>query len=105
MKFFLFFFSRWNPRFCLDQQRSLDRDQALARLQSRLLRCETQTTCSREPGALTFALSPAPSPAMASEPGSVPDGETLLQLHNADVARLKRRSWDKETPGGPAHKR
>lgn len=77
----------------------------MTRLQSRLLRCETQTTCSRDPGALTFALSPAPSPAVVSEPGSVPDGETLLQLHNTDVARLKRRSWDKEPPGGPTHKR
>uniref|UniRef100_A0AAQ4NYF4 MDM2 binding protein n=1 Tax=Gasterosteus aculeatus aculeatus TaxID=481459 RepID=A0AAQ4NYF4_GASAC len=73
--------------FCLDNQRSLDRDQAFVKLQSRLIRHETQTTCSKEPCALPFALSPAPSPAVMSEPGSVPDGETL---ENADVARLKR---------------
>uniref|UniRef100_A0A3Q3GI84 MDM2 binding protein n=1 Tax=Labrus bergylta TaxID=56723 RepID=A0A3Q3GI84_9LABR len=72
--------------FCLDNQRSLDRDQAFMKLQSRLIRYETQTTCSKEPCALPFALSPAPSPAVMSEPGSVPDGETL---QNADVARLK----------------
>lgn len=37
-----------------------------------------------------------------SEPGSVPDGETL---QNADVARLKRRSWDTEIIGGYPRKR
>ncbi|KAG7253060.1 hypothetical protein CRUP_022590, partial [Coryphaenoides rupestris] len=78
--------------FCLDTQRALERDLGIMRLQSRLVRFETQTTCSKEPCPLPFALSPAPglapSPAMASEPGSVPDGETL-QLQNADVARLK----------------
>uniref|UniRef100_A0A3P9HFK5 MDM2 binding protein n=1 Tax=Oryzias latipes TaxID=8090 RepID=A0A3P9HFK5_ORYLA len=79
--------------FCLDNQRSLDRDQVFARLQSRLIRYETQTTCSKEPCALPFALSPAPSPALISEPGSVPDGETLL---NSDVSRLKCRSWEAE---------
>ncbi|XP_042280575.1 mdm2-binding protein [Thunnus maccoyii] len=88
--------------FCLDNQRSLDRDQAFVRLQSRLIRYETQTTCSKEPCALPFALSPAPSPAVMSEPGSVPDGETL---QNADVARLKRRSWDTDIIGGYPRKR
>ncbi|XP_023265041.1 mdm2-binding protein isoform X3 [Seriola lalandi dorsalis] len=88
--------------FCLDNQRSLDRDQAFVRLQSRLIRHETQTTCSKEPCALPFALSPAPSPAVMSEPGSVPDGETL---QNADVARLKRRSWDTDIIGGYPRKR
>lgn len=88
--------------FCLDNQRSLDRDQAFVRLQSRLIRYETQTTCSKEPCALPFALSPAPSPAVMSEPGSVPDGETLL---NNDVARLKRRSWEADIVGGYPHKR
>ncbi|CAL8248448.1 unnamed protein product [Lota lota] len=80
--------------FCLDQQRALDRDLGFVRLQSRLIRFETQTTCSKEPCTLPFALSPAPvpSPAVPSEPGSVPDGESLMQLQNADVARLKRRS-------------
>ncbi|XP_044063825.1 mdm2-binding protein [Siniperca chuatsi] len=88
--------------FCLDNQRSLDRDQAFVKLQSRLIRYETQTTCSKEPCALPFALSPAPSPAVISEPGSVPDGETL---QNADVARLKRKSWDTDIFGGYPRKR
>ncbi|XP_077431913.1 mdm2-binding protein isoform X2 [Vanacampus margaritifer] len=88
--------------FCLDNQRSMDRDQAFVRLQSRLIRYETQTTCSREPCVLPFATSPAPSPAVMSEPGSVPDGETL---QNADVARLKRRSWDADVVGGYPRKR
>ena len=96
-------------RFCLDQHKlsALDRDLGLARLQSRLIRFETQTTCSKEPCPLPFALSPAPlapvpSPAVPSEPGSVPDGESLLQLQNADVARLKRRSREEDAAlGGP----
>ncbi|XP_029307426.1 LOW QUALITY PROTEIN: mdm2-binding protein [Cottoperca gobio] len=88
--------------FCLDNQRSLDRDQGFVKLQSRLIRYETQTTCSKEPCALPFALSPAPSPAVMSEPGSVPDGETL---QNADVARLKRRSCDTDIVGGYPRKR
>ncbi|XP_045901828.1 mdm2-binding protein isoform X4 [Micropterus dolomieu] len=88
--------------FCLDNQRALDRDQAFVKLQSRLIRYETQTTCSKEPCALPFALSPAPSPAVMSEPGSVPDGETLQK---ADVARLKRKSWDTEIMGGFPQKR
>ncbi|KAK7887219.1 hypothetical protein WMY93_026840 [Mugilogobius chulae] len=66
--------------FCLDNQRSLDRDQSFVRLQSRLVRFETQTTCTKEPGALPFALSPAPSPSVMSEPGSVHDGEMLQTL-------------------------
>ncbi|KAF3839989.1 hypothetical protein F7725_018706 [Dissostichus mawsoni] len=88
--------------YCLDNQRSLDRDQGFVKLQSRLIRYETQTTCSKEPCALPFALSPAPSPAVMSEPGSVPDGETL---QNADVARLKRSSWDTDIVGGYPRKR
>ncbi|XP_068616526.1 mdm2-binding protein [Brachionichthys hirsutus] len=88
--------------FCMDNQRSLDRDQACVKLQARLIRYETQTTCSKEPCAIPFALSPAPSPAVMSEPGSVSDGETL---QNADVARLKRRSWDADIIGGYPRKR
>ncbi|KAM3873426.1 mdm2-binding protein [Diretmus argenteus] len=88
--------------FCLDSQRALDRDRAFVRLQSRLIRYETQTTCSKEPSPLPFALSPAPSPAVMSEPGSVPDGE---MLQNADVARLKRKSWDTDITGGYPRKR
>ncbi|XP_029694791.1 mdm2-binding protein isoform X2 [Takifugu rubripes] len=91
-----------NRGFCLDEKRSLVQDQAFVKLQSRLIRYETQTTCSKEPSALPFALSPAPSPAVMSEPGSVPDGETL---ENADVARLKRRSWDMDILSGCPQKR
>uniref|UniRef100_A0AAY4CUP2 MDM2 binding protein n=1 Tax=Denticeps clupeoides TaxID=299321 RepID=A0AAY4CUP2_9TELE len=75
--------------FCLDEQHALERDRALVRLQSRLIRYETQTTCSRELCPVAMALSPAPSPAVLSDPGSVPDGESLSQ---ADAPRLKRRS-------------
>ncbi|KAK0150762.1 Mdm2-binding protein [Merluccius polli] len=93
--------------FCLDKQRALDRDLGFARLQSRLIRFETQTTCSKEPCPLPFALSPAPvpSPAVTSEPGSVPDGETLMQLQNADVARLKFKSRDADTALGYPRRR
>ncbi|KAL0963376.1 hypothetical protein UPYG_G00305560 [Umbra pygmaea] len=79
--------------FCLDEQgrTALDRDRGFVKLQSRLIRYETQTTCSKEPCPVPFALSPAPSPAVLSEPGSVPDGEALL---NSDLPRIKRRSWD-----------
>lgn len=98
----IYFLVTIQSRFCLDKQRSLDRDQTFVKLQSRLIRYETQTTCSKEPCALPFALSPAPSPAVMSEPGSVPDGETL---QNADVARLKRRSRDTDIVGGYPHKR
>ncbi|KAM9309080.1 mdm2-binding protein isoform 2-T2 [Pholidichthys leucotaenia] len=94
--------STGHSMFCLDNQQSLDRDQIFARLQSRLIRYETQTTCSKEPCPLPFALSPAPSPAMMSEPGSVPDGETL---QNSDVARLKRRSREMDIDRGYPHKR
>ncbi|XP_077577074.1 mdm2-binding protein isoform X2 [Stigmatopora nigra] len=88
--------------FCLDNQQSLDQDQAFIRLQSRLIRYETQTTCSKEPCVLPFVNSPAPSPAMMSEPGSVPDGETL---QNTDVSRLKRKSWYTDVVGGYPRKR
>ncbi|XP_063042112.1 mdm2-binding protein isoform X2 [Engraulis encrasicolus] len=76
--------------FCLDELGALERDRGMSRLQSRLIRYETHTTCSKEPMPLTplpFALSPAPSPAVLSEPGSVPDGESLAQ---GDYPRLKR---------------
>uniref|UniRef100_A0AAZ3RT19 Mdm2-binding protein n=1 Tax=Oncorhynchus tshawytscha TaxID=74940 RepID=A0AAZ3RT19_ONCTS len=88
--------------FCLDEQghKALDRDQGFIRLQSRLIRYETQTTCSKEPCPVPFALSPAPSPAVLSEPGSVPDGEAIL---NSDLPKIKRRSWD--TDATHPHKR
>ncbi|XP_075681894.1 mdm2-binding protein isoform X2 [Rhinoderma darwinii] len=77
--------------YCLDNRKSLDRDVAFTELQSRLIRYETQTTCTRECCPIPFALSPLPSPAVLSEPGSVPDGESL---QGVDPLRLKRRSRD-----------
>ncbi|XP_073535932.1 mdm2-binding protein [Phyllobates terribilis] len=77
--------------FCLDDRKALDRDVAFSELQSRLIRYETQTTCTRECCPVPFALSPLPSPAVLSEPGSVPDGESLK---GTDRLRHKRRSWD-----------
>lgn len=77
--------------YCLDNRKALDRDVAFSELQSRLIRYETQTTCTRECCPIPFALSPLPSPAVLSEPGSVPDGESL---QGADPLRLKRRSRD-----------
>ncbi|XP_059423523.1 mdm2-binding protein isoform X1 [Carassius carassius] len=74
--------------FCLDERMALERDRGFVKLQSRLIRYETQSTCCKEPCPVPFALSPAPSPAVLSEPGSVPDGEAL----HSEPARLKRRS-------------
>lgn len=84
--------------FCLDERKALERDRGFVRLQSRLIRYETQSTCCKEPCPVPFALSPAPSPAVLSEPGSVPDGEAL----HSEPSRLKRRS--RETDLQP-HKR
>ncbi|KAM5158019.1 mdm2-binding protein [Mantella aurantiaca] len=78
-----------NLEYCLDERKAVDRDVGYSELQSRLIRYETQTTCTRECCPLPFALSPLPSPAVLSEPGSVPDGESLQ-----DPLRLKRRSRD-----------
>ncbi|KAG7470132.1 hypothetical protein MATL_G00136080 [Megalops atlanticus] len=80
--------------FCLDDQKALDRDRGFVKLQSRLIRYETHTTCSKEPCPVPFTLSPAPSPAVLSEPGSVPDGEALLSDLRGEPARPKRRSRD-----------
>uniref|UniRef100_A0A8C5MPP4 MDM2 binding protein n=1 Tax=Leptobrachium leishanense TaxID=445787 RepID=A0A8C5MPP4_9ANUR len=80
--------------YCLDNRNALDRDAGFTELQSRLIRYETQTTCTRECCPIPFALSPLPSPAVLSEPGSVPDGESLQGDLKADPLRLKRRSKD-----------
>ncbi|KAM8967313.1 mdm2-binding protein isoform 2-T2 [Pelodytes ibericus] len=80
--------------YCLDNRKALDRDVGFTELQSRLIRYETQTTCSRECCPIPFALSPMPSPAVLSEPGSVPDGESLQGDVRGDPLRLKRRSKD-----------
>lgn len=74
--------------FCLDECKALERDRGFVKLQSRLIRYETQSTCCKEPCPVPFTLSPAPSPAVLSEPGSVPDGEAL----HSEPPRLKRRS-------------
>lgn len=81
-------------RYCLDDQRSLERDGGFSELQSRLIRYETQTTCTRESFPVPTVLSPLPSPAVSSEPGSVPDGEAFQSEFRAEASRLKRRSKD-----------
>ncbi|XP_007945053.1 mdm2-binding protein, partial [Orycteropus afer afer] len=78
--------------YCLDDRKALERDGGFSELQSRLIRYETQTTCTREGFPVPTVLSPLPSPAILSEPGSVPDGEALQSELRAEVSRLKRRS-------------
>ncbi|XP_072906343.1 mdm2-binding protein isoform X1 [Hemitrygon akajei] len=63
--------------YCLDHSRALEKDIGFGKLQSRLIRYETNTTCSREHCPVVYRLSPLPSPAVLSEPGSAPDGEAL----------------------------
>ncbi|XP_060679019.1 mdm2-binding protein isoform X2 [Hemiscyllium ocellatum] len=63
--------------YCLDNSRALEKDIRFGKLQSRLIRYETNTTCSREQCPVIYGLSPLSSPAVLSEPGSVPDGEAL----------------------------
>ncbi|XP_054671116.1 mdm2-binding protein isoform X1 [Grus americana] len=80
--------------YCLDNRRALERDVGYAELQTRLIRYETQTTCTKECCPMPGVLSPLPSPAVLSEPGSVPDGESLQSEFKTEAARLKRRSKD-----------
>ncbi|NXA40502.1 MTBP protein, partial [Eudromia elegans] len=80
--------------YCLDNRKALERDVAYAELQTRLIRYETQTTCSKECCPVPVVLSPLPSPAVLSEPGSVPDGESLQSEFRTEASRLKRRSKD-----------
>ncbi|XP_010707578.3 mdm2-binding protein [Meleagris gallopavo] len=87
--------------YCLDNRKALERDLGYAELQARLIRYETQTTCTKECcplpvvlSPLPAVLSPLPSPAVSSEPGSVPDGESLQSEFRTEVLRLKRRSKD-----------
>lgn len=65
-----------------------------AELQTRLIRYETQTTCTKECCPVPIVLSPLPSPAVLSEPGSGPDGESLQCEFKTEVSRLKHRSKD-----------
>ncbi|XP_064251812.1 mdm2-binding protein isoform X2 [Passer domesticus] len=80
--------------YCLDNRRALERDVGYAELQTRLIRYETQTTCTKECCPVPLVLSPLPSPAVLSEPGSVPDGETLQSELKTETSRLKCRSKD-----------
>ncbi|NXV59964.1 MTBP protein, partial [Molothrus ater] len=88
------FSPNFNFRYCLDDRRALERDVGYAELQTRLIRYETQTTCTKECCPVPLVLSPLPSPAVLSEPGSVPDGETLQSEFKTETSRLKRRSKD-----------
>ncbi|KAF2976362.1 hypothetical protein EK904_011354 [Melospiza melodia maxima] len=90
----LSFSPNFNFRYCLDDRRALERDVGYAELQTRLIRYETQTTCTKECCPVPLVLSPLPSPAVLSEPGSVPDGETLQSEFKTETSRLKRRSKD-----------
>nr|XP_020727753.1 mdm2-binding protein isoform X2 [Odocoileus virginianus texanus] len=80
--------------YCLDGRKALERDGGFSELQSRLIRYETQTTCTRGSSPGPTVLSPLPSPALLSEPTSVPDGEALQRELRTDVSRGKRRSQD-----------
>ncbi|XP_039709635.1 mdm2-binding protein isoform X2 [Pteropus medius] len=80
--------------YCLDDRKSLERDGGFSELQSRLIRYETQTTCTRDSFPVPTMLSPLPSPAALSEPGSVPDGEAFQGELRTEVSRLKRRLND-----------
>ncbi|NXG57489.1 MTBP protein, partial [Hemiprocne comata] len=82
--------------YCLDNRRALERDVGYTELQTRLIRYETQTTCTKESCPVPVVLSPLPSPAVLSEPGSVPDGESLQSELKTEASRLKRRSKDLE---------
>ncbi|XP_033011687.1 mdm2-binding protein [Lacerta agilis] len=82
--------------YCLDNRRALERDVGFAELQTRLIRYETQTTCTKESCPVPCALSPLPSPAVLSEPGSVPEGESLQRELQTEASRLKRRSKDQD---------
>lgn len=80
--------------YCLDDQKALERDGGFSELQSRLIRYETQTTCTRDSFPVPTVLSPLPSPAVLSEPQSVPEGEALQGELRTEVSGLKRRSKD-----------
>lgn len=80
--------------YCLDDQKALERDGGFSELQSRLIPYETQTTCTRDSFPVPSVLSPLPSPAVLSEPRSVPDGEALQSELRTEVSGLKRRSKD-----------
>ncbi|XP_049628843.1 mdm2-binding protein [Suncus etruscus] len=80
--------------YCLDDRKALERDGGFSELQSRLIRYETQTTCTRDSFPVPTVLSPLPSPAVLSEPGSVLDGEALQIERHTEGARQKRGAKD-----------
>ncbi|XP_032771477.1 mdm2-binding protein [Rattus rattus] len=80
--------------YCLDDQKALERDGGFSELQSRLIRYETQTTCTRDSFPVPTVWSPLPSPAVLSEPQSVPEGDALQGELRTEVSGLKRRSKD-----------
>uniref|UniRef100_A0ACB8FE45 Uncharacterized protein n=2 Tax=Sphaerodactylus townsendi TaxID=933632 RepID=A0ACB8FE45_9SAUR len=82
--------------YCLDNRRALERDAEFSELQTRLIRYETQTTCAKECCPVPCVLSPLPSPAVLSETGSIPDGESLRRDHPTEVSKLRRRSKDQD---------
>uniref|UniRef100_A0A8C2V0S9 MDM2 binding protein n=1 Tax=Chinchilla lanigera TaxID=34839 RepID=A0A8C2V0S9_CHILA len=86
--------------YCLDDRKALERDGGFSELQSRLIRYETHTTCTRDGLPGPAVLSPAPSPAVL-EPGSGPDGEALQSELGTEAARLKRRSRGQSCPRPP----
>lgn len=79
--------------YCLDHSKALEKDIGFGKLQSRLIRYETNTTCSREHCPVVYGLSPLPSPAVPSEPGRAPDGEAL-QTTNEHGQNLRSRKVD-----------
>ncbi|KAK1172652.1 mdm2-binding protein-like isoform X2 [Acipenser oxyrinchus oxyrinchus] len=89
--------------FCLDDRKALEKDKGFVKLQSRLIRYETHTTCTKESCPIPFALSPVPSPAVLSEPGSVPDGEALQFEQKRELSKQKNRS--REMDSGLPNKR
>ncbi|MGH0141766.1 UNVERIFIED_CONTAM: hypothetical protein FKN15_074653 [Acipenser sinensis] len=89
--------------FCLDGRKALEKDKGFVKLQSRLIRYETHTTCTKESCPIPFALSPVPSPAVLSEPGSVPDGEALQFEQKRELSKQKHRS--REMDSGLPNKR
>ncbi|RXM35694.1 hypothetical protein EOD39_3950 [Acipenser ruthenus] len=89
--------------FCLDGRKALEKDKGFVKLQSRLIRYETHTTCTKESCPIPFALSPVPSPAVLSEPGSVPDGEALQFEQKRELSKHKHRS--REMDSGLPNKR
>ncbi|XP_004850281.1 mdm2-binding protein isoform X2 [Heterocephalus glaber] len=97
--------------YCLDDRKALERDGGFSELQSRLIRYETQTTCTRDSFLGPAVLSPIPSPAVPvlvpAEPGSGSDGKPLQSElgpgpgPGPEASRLTRRSGELSCPRPP----